>query len=420
MGLGLVALACLTGAALYLAGHPVHATSAPFTGIWLPHAGPGTPLALAVAALVVLHGPRLAARLSWRRLLLAAYGAAAAWIVSLALIDGWQRGIAGRLITRDEYLSEVGGVTGVRVMLRGFSARILDFQPDSWTTHVSGHPPGAFLIFVGLDRIGLGGGVWAALTCVAIAALAAVAVPVTVRALGDEEGARAAVPFLVLFPGAVWMGVSADGLFAGLTATGLALLAIGLTRRNVVAGLGAGLLLGFSLYCSYGFTLLAVLALAVAVLARRAGPPLVAAVIGFGIVVAAFTLSGFWWLDGYQKVTVRYYQGIASVRPYAYWVWADLALAFACAGPVSAVVLRRAFAGLRRTPVVVLPLAALLTIVAADLSGYSKAEVERIWLPFAVWLMAGATLIPAPARRGWLAAQALLALLVNHLLLTTW
>jgi hypothetical protein len=74
----------------------------------------------------------------------------------------------------------------------------------------------------------------------------------------------------------------------------------------------------------------------------------------------------------------------------------------------------------RLSAVVLLPGAAVLAILAADLSGYSKAEVERIWLPFAVWLLAGADLLPAPARRGWLAAQAVVALLINHLLLTTW
>jgi hypothetical protein len=61
-----------------------------------------------------------------------------------------------------------------------------------------------------------------------------------------------------------------------------------------------------------------------------------------------------------------------------------------------------------------------VAVLAADLSGLSKAEVERIWLPFAVWLPAGAALLPVGDRRGWLAAQAATALLVNHLLLTTW
>ena len=57
-----------------------------------------------------------------------------------------------------------------------------------------------------------------------------------------------------------------------------------------------------------------------------------------------------------------------------------------------------------------LPLAAAAAIVAADLSGYSKAEVERIWLPFTGWLMAGTALIPATDRRTWLAVQAAVAL----------
>jgi len=433
--LGLLVLACAVGAGLYLAGRPVHASSAPFTAHWLPHLGVGTPLALAVAALVVWQGPQLAARLGWRPLLVAGYASAIAWILSLALIDGWQRGLAGRLTTTDEYLSEVGGVTDVPAMLRGFTGRILDFQPDSWTTHVAGHPPGAFLVFIALDRVGLGGGGWAAIVCVAVGALIAVAVPVTIRALGDEAAARAAVPFLVLFPGAVWIGVSADGLFAGLTATGLALLAVALTRRSPAAGLGAGLLLAFGLYLSYGLTLIAIPALAVLLLARRqrAWPAIGAALGGGGAVVAAFTLAGFCWLDGYHLVVVRYYQGIASERPYAYWIWADLALVVACAGPAAVVMLRRAAldAGPRALlrhprlfatlgPAVVLPCAALLAILAADLSGLSKAEVERIWLPFAAWLPSGAALLPQPTRRFWLIVQAAVALLVNHLLLTSW
>jgi methylthioxylose transferase len=64
--------------------------------------------------------------------------------------------------------------------------------------------------------------------------------------------------------------------------------------------------------------------------------------------------------------------------------------------------------------------AAGIAVLVADLSGLSKAEVERIWLPFAVWLIAGTGLIPVRQARWWLAAQAVLALGVNHLLLTTW
>jgi hypothetical protein len=61
---------------------------------------------------------------------------------------------------------------------------------------------------------------------------------------------------------------------------------------------------------------------------------------------------------------------------------------------------------------------ALLALLAADLSGMSKAETERIWLPFALWLLPSAALLTRP--RAWLTAQAVLALLLNHLLRTGW
>jgi len=64
--------------------------------------------------------------------------------------------------------------------------------------------------------------------------------------------------------------------------------------------------------------------------------------------------------------------------------------------------------------------AAAIAVLVADLSGLSKAEVERIWLPFAVWLITATGLLPTRQARWWLAAQAVLALCVNHLLLTTW
>jgi hypothetical protein len=425
VALALIGIAALVGGLLYLAGHPVQASSAPFYAHWVPHIGVGTPLALLIAGLVIWHGQALATRLSWQLLLVAAYGTAVVWTLSLALVDGGQRGLAGRLTTRPEYLHEVPGVTDVPAMMRGFAARILDFQPDSWTTHVSGHPPGALLVFVGLDRVGLGGGGWAAMVCVLGGAAAAVAVPETVRLLGAgkasdaTEAARATVPFAVLFPGAVWVGASADGLFAGVAAVGVMLLARGLTRRAPVAAFFGGVLLAFALYLSYGLTLLAPIVLAVVFLARR-WRPLVLAGLGGGVVIAAFTASGFWWWDGYQLVVERYYQGVASHRSYGYWVWANVAAVLASAGLAVAPILRRAVLARPVTAERLLPIAALVAILVADVSGLSKAEVERIWLPFAVWFAAGAVLLPPRSRRGWLIVQASMALLVNHLLLTSW
>ncbi|WP_165949611.1 hypothetical protein [Micromonospora sp. KC207] len=428
--LGLVATAAVTGGVLYLLGHPVHASTAPLSAHWLPHVGPGTPPALLLAVLVWWRGPALAARLPWRPLLALSYATAAAWTLSLALVDGWQRGVAGRLTTEHEYLHEVPGVTDIPAMLGEFTTRILDFQPDSWTTHVSGHPPGALVVFVWLDRAGLSGGGWAGVLCILAASLVAVAVPHTVRLLGTGEAARAVLPFTVLFPGAIWSGVSADGLFAGVTATGIALLALGITRGRAAASAAGGALLAFGCYLSYGLVLMAPIALVAVVLADRRRRTVGWAFAGAAAVVGAFTAAGFSWPIGYRLVIERYYQGIAADRAYGYWVWANLALVVVAAGPAAAVILRRAVvAGWRAVSApparadyaTWLPtLAATAAIVAADLSGYSKAEVERIWLPFTAWLMAGAALIPPADRRRWLAVQAGVALTINHLLLTTW
>ncbi|MDQ7805170.1 hypothetical protein Q5425_15600 [Amycolatopsis sp. A133] len=428
-----VLVAAATAVGLYYnrphSGVVIFVSAPPLFADWLPHVGPGSVFAVLVAVAVVLHGPALAARLPWRRALAAGYLASLAWIFSLAMVDGWSRGFAGHLTIPQEYLHEVPGITDIPRMLREFSSRILDFQPHSWTTHVSGHPPGVTLVFVWLDRIGLHGGAWAATAVVLAGSLVAVAVPATVALLGRPEAARAVLPFAVLTPGAVWNGVSADGLFAGVTATGLALLALsakGFTdgrRYAVPAGLPAGVLLGFGIFLSYGLVLLGVLAVAVAVLGRqwRAAALAIAAALA---VVGVFAWAGFWWLDGYHLVVERYYQGVALVRPYAYWVWADLAAVAVALGPAVVAAVRRGLGSPRRAlltdPVLLLGLAALTAILFADVSGLSKAETERIWLPFGVWLLPMTALLPRPGRRWWLAAQAATALVVNHLLLTGW
>ncbi|MGH4027168.1 MAG: hypothetical protein ACRDRV_21565 [Pseudonocardiaceae bacterium] len=426
---GLVVAAVLVGQWLLERGVPIHAAAAPLFAWWQPHVGPGTVAAVLVAALVVGCGPQLAGWLAWRSLLAVSYLGALAWTLSLALVDGWQRGVVARLTPRTEYLREVPGVTDIPAMLATFTDRILSLQPGSWTTHVAGHPPGALLVFVGLHRVGLSGGAPAALLCVVVGASACVAVAVALRALGAESLARSALPFGVLLPGAVWIGVSADGLFAGVVAWGVALLAVAASRPRsdgpaIAAAMGGGLLLGAGLYLSYGLVLAGLLPLAVLVCTRRPVPLLLAGT-GVVAVVGIFTAAGFWWLDGYQKVTMRYYEpgewGLE--RPYGYWVWANLAALVIVLGPAALAGLRRAAAGWRRCPLrplVLLCGAALLAVLLADASGLSKAEVERIWLPFAVWLVAAAGLLPQRQLRWWLAGQAVVALVVNHLLLTGW
>ncbi|MDZ5442396.1 hypothetical protein U2F26_06575 [Micromonospora sp. 4G57] len=447
----LLAAAVAVGAVLNHHDAGLHADAAPLYATWRPHFGWGTLPAVLLAGGVVARGPHLARRLPWPWLLAAGWLATVAWTLSLALVDGWRAGLTERLTVQAEYLHEVPRVRDLPTMLAGFTERILDFRPDSWSTHTAGHPPGALLVFVGLDRIGLGGGTAAALACILVGATVTVSVPLTLRALGDEPAARAVLPFLVLLPGAVWVGASADGIFAAVVAAGLALLA---RPGRWAPGVG-GLLLGVALHLSYGLVLAGLLALTV--LALRSAErirALCTAGLGVAAVTAVFVGYGFWWLDGYHLVVRRYYQGWAADRPYAYWVWANLAALLLSTGPAAGPALARSLrpalaaarariaplthgstrttapadadapidaaapTDVRTGPAVWLSLAAALTVAAADGSGLSKAEVERIWLPFAVWLLVAVARLPAGDRRWWLAGQGVTALAVNHLLWT--
>jgi hypothetical protein len=417
----LVVVSAVVGERLKAAGVDIFLGFPPLLAAWEPHVGPGTPAAVVVAALVVARGPGLAQRLAWRPLLLAAYGASALWVLSLALVDGWTRGVVERLSSGQEYLWDVPRVTDIPLMLRTFSEFILP-APDMWVTHVGAHPPGIFLLYVWLDRIGLGGGGPSGIVTLLVGASAGIAVAVTLRALGEERTARAALPFVVLFPGAVWIGVSADGLFAAVLAWGTALLAIGAGRTGRLPAawaLAGGVLLGSSLYLSYGLVLGGLVPLAVVVV-TRAWRALGWATAGALAVGVAFTASGFWWFTGFERVQVIYALSVALTRPYPYFVWANLAALALALGPAVVAGLRRAAAAPRALPVAAtaLVVAGVAATLLADLSGLSKAEVERIWLPFGIWLVVACALLPRA--RIWLAAQVGLALAVNHLLFTVW
>ncbi len=405
------------------------ADTAPIFGWWNAHAGWGSVPAVLIGLAAVLWGPGLAQRLRWRPLTLLTWATSCGWAFALAMIDGWQRGFAGRLTARHEYLRQVPTITDIGEALRTFSSRILDFQPNSWITHVSGHPPGALLTFVWLDRIGLGGGAWAGLLCLLVGSSAAAAVIVAVRALTDEATARLAAPFVAVAPTAIWIAVSADGYFAGVAAWGIALLALAV-RRTVrfpaVAAASAGLLLGWAILLSYGLALMALPALAVLLAAtdwRACLRALAVAVPSALLVVAAFAVAGFCWFDGYTLVQQRYWQGIAVNRPFQYWGWANLASVVCAIGLGSVAGIGRVFdiaAIRRRAGLHLLVIAALVAILCADLSMLSKAETERIWLPFTVWLTAAPALLPAKSHRWWLAVNVVGALLLNHLILTNW
>ena len=63
---------------------------------------------------------------------------------------------------------------------------------------------------------------------------------------------------------------------------------------------------------------------------------------------------------------------------------------------------------------------AVLAVTVADLSQMSRSEVERIWLPFMPWLTLAVVALPDRWQRPGLALHVAAALVVQHLLYTSW
>ncbi|MDK3257496.1 hypothetical protein [Blastococcus capsensis] len=395
-------------------------------GAWDPLLSARVLLPVAVALAAVLWGPAAARTASWRVLLAGSAAATAGWAVSLALASGWAR-LTEPLGSVYEYPHDVGRVGGVGELLRTFNDSVLADSADPWTTHVSGHPPGALLAFVLIDRAGLGGLGWAAAMCIAAGALAVPAVLVTVRSVAGEGTARTVAPFLVLAPTALWVATSADALFAGVFAWGVALLAGAAAPRwgrgAAARALGGGLLLGLALHLSFGLASLGLLALAVVVVHRqRLGwggivRVLAVAAVGVAVVFALFAGGGYDWFEGLSLTAERVRSGPSYAdRPLAFFLVANLAAAAVAAGPAAVAGL----ACLRRVGLALVPLAALAGMLVSDVTGLVRGETERIWLPFTVWLPVAAAFLPVRQRRFWLVLSAVTAIAVEVAVRTEW
>lgn len=366
--------------------------------------------AVAYAALMVPALPRLA-RARWPYALAGSWLAAVGWALTLAATDGVSR-IWTTLTSRYEYLAGLPAMGDHPLAwLRGFT-RALPAYPE----HVKGHPPLPMLILWALDHIGLHGPVPAAFLLVGAGCAAPPAIAATLSVIAGRAFARRALPFLVLSPTAMFVATSMDALFLGVCATGVALFA--LAGRPATA-FGGGLLLGAAPYLSYALLTVGALVLAVLVTRRPPKRLVVALVAGALVVPAAMTAAGFWWADGVAATGSAWAASAGGDRPYLYFLFGDLAVLAVCLGPA---VLAGLGAGLetrtewRRW---ILPGAAFLAVLALDLSGVTRGEVERIWLPYAAW-MATVTGFLRPPARGWLAAQAVVALVMQATMGSPW
>lgn len=387
----------------------------PLVGDWQLHAPLQTVAPVIIGAAVVWATPTAVRRMRWAALLAVGWLSSAAFTTALAAVDGWDA-VSAPLTTKFEYRAALGEIDdqGVGTFIRDFADRLPEYP-----THVRGHPIGMPLVFWLQERLGLDGAGWSAALVIAVGTSVVVSLAVITRLVVGEDAARRAVPFLAVTPSLVWIGTSADAFFAGVVAGAVALLAVAVHRGGAwatVAALVAGALGAFALHLTYGAVVMLVPMLALAIMTRRWWC-LASAAIGAAVVTGAFVVAGFWWFDGLAATQVEYAAGAGGYRPYGYFVPLGNPAAFALAlGPAVIVALTR----LRDRRLWWVVGGAAIGVLVADVSGMSKGEVERIWLPFVPFLSVAAAGFTGRSLRWWLAAQVAAAVALQVALESPW
>jgi hypothetical protein len=244
-----------------------------------------------------------------------------------------------------------------RVWLVVWPAVIVAVFVAEYPTHVKGHPPLPMLILWTTQWTGLRGAGWAAALVIAVGGSATAAIALTMRAVAGEWPDRRAVPFLVLAPTTIWVATSMDPLFLGVAAWGVALPAVAAARAGAAGPLPPG---------------------------------------------GSIPLQSSRPVDRGDK---RFHS-----------LWITLSPGGVAHAPARGLPLPAA-AGVSFA-LGMLVGAAPAGVLAVDLAGVTRGEVERIWLPYAAWITAAAV-HRAPAR-GLLLAQAVTALLPQALVRSPW
>jgi hypothetical protein len=393
----------------------------PFVMGWAPRASAWALLALVAAGVAVVVLPRLAAGAGsspWRfvvGLTLTALALAPAINAARSGPHGWdaifQTGRGGSFEAKNEYLP---GLPALSYGARFFLDRYAELVP-SLPVNVAGHPPGPLLLF---DAVGARTAARLAGLCIAAAVALVPATYLLGRvALRAEAQARAAAVLAAASPCLLLFGTtSVDAIYALLGT----LAAVLLVARPAAAR-AAGMVL-LAVATLFSWALLAIAAWATIVWLRRDGPRS-ALVTAAGLVVAVVALQGaLAAVTGYDPLaTLRateavYRQSLATKRPYAFWVFGSpVAWALMLGAPIAAAALLAARRGRPEA------LAIVAVVAIAAVAGFTKAETERIWLPFvplacvaAAPLLSGRVLRPVV---GLLLAQ---ALVVEVLFSTLW
>jgi hypothetical protein len=407
LGIVIFAAAATVAVGLALGRDRLGVATPPFVADWSPRLHP----LAAVAVLVLAAGCAAAPRLLDVR---PGAFAAGVWALALALglaLNAARLGTPGWSAVFDlrrggeaanEYLPGLPAIGyGVRFYLDRF-AELVPSQP----VNVAGHPPGPLLLVHAL-RIHSAAGL--AALCIGAGSLTAPLTYALARALQPDRTARIAALLIAFSPVVLLDGVTSfDSVFAALGTAAAALL---LTRSAAGA-------LALAVAAFFSWALLAVGAWA-ALVVRGRDAVILAAMCAAAVLALDGALAAAYGYDpiGTLRATHAVYEhGIASMRPYAFWVLGSLVAWGVMLGPpIAAGALR----GVLRRDRAAVALGAVLLVATAG--GYTKAETERIWL-FLVPLACVAAAPALAARRlePVLAVLAAQALVVEALFATVW
>ena len=407
------------GLAIRAAGGRLGTALPPFVNPWAPGLG-----ALAAVSAAVLVAGTLAAPVAARRfrnpLAFTAALLLLALILGLALnlardgTHGWyaifQTGPHGSFEAKWEYLP---GLPALSYGAHFFLDRFAELVP-ALPVNAAGHPPGLLLT---LHALGIRSARGMAALCIGTGALTAPLAYDLGRTLGDEERGRTAGLLTAFAPSLLLFGVtSADYLYATLGIAAACLL----VRRGAAARGGGAALLAVAAFFSW--LLLAVAAWAALVVllrdGRRRAMQLAAvcavAVAGLNGALAAWT--GYDPIGALRSTEAVYRNSLASVRPYTFWAFGSPTAWLVMLGLPTAWMALRSLS--RRDPAA---LALGAVVMAAAVLGFTKAETERIWLPFVpLTCVAAAASIDLRKVRPLLVALAAQALAVELLFYTIW
>ncbi len=406
LGMAVIAATVAWGLTATAAGENLGTALPPFLYDWQPRAGPAALVAAALLAATVAAVPRLRSpSLSPARFAGAVLGLGLVLRLGLAAarggIDGWYSVYrVPELEASNEYLPALPAFDfGARFFLDTFAE-----IGTSLPVHAVGHPPGLLL---GLHLLGIDTAQGMAALTIGVGVLSVPLTYVLARSVLDESRARVATILYLFAPSAVLHGAtSADALYATLALVAAAAL---LAHRRAARALGPPAL---ALASFFSYANLAVGAFAAIVAWRRDGKRRALA-LSAGCAAALLAIygmlhlaTGFDPLGALRSTESVYREGIASTRPYAFWVLGSPVAFLVAAGLPIAWLALRALAALETVAI------ALFAVLAtAATLGFTKAETERIYL-FLVPLacIAAATALPArrlPIVAGALALQAL-------------